>query len=820
MGLSKLMQETPFTFSTSSARNHPPGRLRTEITPPRRSASVGFLVPVLAFIVLAYLSSANASFHTQIIVSLGLLALLFLARLFRESQFARVVFLSVSTFVILRYLFWRTLYTVEFTDWVSFTCAIILFLAEFYGILVALIGNFVNLSPLERTPVPLPPADVLPTVDVMVPSYNEGIDLIETTLMGAIQIQYPEGKKKVYLLDDGGTDQKCQKGTEASTRAARERRANLQQLCAELGVGYLTRPQNRFAKAGNINEAIQKTSGELIVILDADHVPTTDFLEKTVGFFLEDPKLFLVQTPHFFINPDPIERNLDTFQRMPGENEMFYREIQRGLDFWNSAFFCGSGAVLRRRIVQSIGGIATDTVTEDAETALVLHAKGYHSAYLASPPLLSGLAAETMSGFIRQRSRWAQGMIQIFLLKCPLFLPGLSFSQRLCYFNSCFFWAFPFARLVYMLAPAAFLVFGLRIYASNVETFCAYAIPYLLTMMATTHFLFGKARWSFVSELYELIQSIHTIPAIISTVFKPRSPSFLVTPKQETLNEDFISPIAVPFYLLAIVNFVSIGVGLYQFAQGSGHIYPLTITLLWSLFNTIILMAAMGALFERRQLRATPRTSVDIGAEMIVQGQALPCRIENLSLGGCRLFFPWGSEAALENRSEGILRVLLSGEQPPADFNTLFRNFRDEASSGFTLGVSFAHRDLEERKAKVRFVTGDSERWADFQKSRQSQLGILSAFFTLISIGFARFVPHLSQIGDDLFGSGKKSPPPSPKRPATQTAQARLQTAAASPAKNGNGNGHHEPASHAAPESTFETGGPLPQSKAPEEIAR
>src|SRR5690606_6694514 len=128
--------------------------------------------------------------------------------------------------------------------------------------------------------------------------------------------------------------------------------------------------------------------------------------------------------------------------RMPGENDMFYREIQRGLDFWNSAFFCGSGAVLRRRLLEPIGGLAIDTITEDAETALELHSRGYHSVYLAQP-LLSGLATETMNGPIRQRTRWAQGMMQVFILKCPLFLPGLQLSQRICYLNSCIFWFFP-----------------------------------------------------------------------------------------------------------------------------------------------------------------------------------------------------------------------------------------------------------------------------------------------------------------------------------------------------------------------------------------
>lgn len=740
------------------------------------SGAPNFILPFLASLVLIYLASAHASFKIQAAFSFGLVLILLFVKLFRNSRAARVVLLSVSTFIILRYLFWRTLYTVEFTDWVSFTCAIILFLAELYGITVALIGNFVNIHPIDRTSAPLPEDEALyPTVDVMIPTYNEAFNLVETTVLGAIQMRYPAGKMNVYLLDDGGTEQKCQKGTVESIEEARKRRATLQAFCEEVGATYITRPANRQAKAGNINEAMAKTKGDLIVILDADHVPTTDFLEKTVGFFLEDPKLFLVQTPHFLINPDPVERNLDTFQKMPGENDMFYREIQRGLDFWNSAFFCGSGAVMRRRIMETIGGISTSSITEDAETALILHSRGYHSVYLVEP-LISGLAAETMSGFISQRCRWAQGMIQIFLLKCPLFLPGLTLSQRICYFNSCFFWAFPFARLVYMLAPAAFLIFGLRIYAAHWQTFFAYSIPYLLAMTITTQYLFGRSRWSFVSELYELIQSMHTVPAILATLIKPRSPVFKVTPKQETLEEDFISPVAWPFYALAFINFFAMGGGVYQYLQGGVHIYPLTITLFWSVFNLVILIAALGALFERRQVRSTPRMDVDIPAEMLINGTVLPCRIENISLGGSRLFFPWGSEGALESNSSGVLRALPAGEETPVEFHVGFRNYRDEADSGFTLGVSFHPQSLQERKDKVRFVTGDSQRWADIQERRVSSFGVFRAFLSLIGIGMSRFVPHLDQIVLNLFGRKKKKAPtktpvpaPAPVSTSTQT---------------------------------------------------
>ncbi|MGO8655082.1 glycosyltransferase, partial [Rhizobium ruizarguesonis] len=143
-----------------------------------------------------------------------------------------------------------------------------------------------------------------------------------------------------------GTLQKRNSGKLLEAQAAAARHIELKQLCDDLDVHYLTRDRNEHAKAGNLNNGMKHSTGELIAVFDADHAPARDFLLETVGYFEDDPKLFLVQTPHFFINPDPLERNLRTFDKMPSENEMFYGIIQRGLDKWNAAFFCGSAAVL------------------------------------------------------------------------------------------------------------------------------------------------------------------------------------------------------------------------------------------------------------------------------------------------------------------------------------------------------------------------------------------------------------------------------------------------------------------------------------------
>ena len=703
----------------------------------------------------AYFSTALVQYAAQLIFSGGLLLIAFLLRNQQENRVGRVIFLVLTTFIVLRYFFWRTLYTIEFNGWdswnagASFVCAVILYLAEAYGITVFLLGQFVNIWPITRKTIPLPPDEDLPTVDVYVPTYNESPELLEVTVMAAMGMRYPKEKLRVYICDDGGTDQKCTTGDEASQTAAKDRREMLSLMAEELGAHYLTRPKNRHAKAGNLNEAFHRTSGDLVVIFDADHVPTEDFLEKTVGCFSVDPKLFLVQTPHFFVNPDPIEKNLETFYQMPSENEMFYRVIQRGLDFWNSSFFCGSGAVMRRTCLQITGGLSGETITEDAETALTLHSKGFHSAYV-STPLLSGLSPETMSAFITQRIRWATGMVQIFLLKCPLFLKGLTFPQRLCYFNSCFFWFFPFARIVYLLAPVAFLFFGLKIYAANWQTFLAYVVPYLFAVFSVSHFLYGKVRWSFVSELYELIQSIFTLPAILATFLNPRKPEFKVTAKGEVLNRDFVSPLIPPFYILAAINIACVISGASQLTVFREETYPIAITVFWSLFNSALLLACLGAMYERRQRRSSARMPANLSARLVLSDGVYPCRLNDLSLGGCKMSFKGVPERVFQGSTVAILEAEMPGATQPIRLNMNLRNIRQsEIGDETNVGASFDHKTLEERKLKVRLVTGSSMRWMEFQKRRESKLGVIGSFICLTYIGLKHSLLLINQVASD-----------------------------------------------------------------------
>src|SRR5262249_19837975 len=299
-----------------------------------------------------------------------------------------------------------------------------------------------------------------PSVDVFIPTYNEPLSVVRATVLASLAMDYPAGQMKVFILDDG-------------------RRKEFRDFAAEAGVGYISRSDNAHAKAGNINHALQQTTGDYVAIFDSDHVPTSSFLQLTLGWFLRDQNLGMVQTPHHFYSPDPFERNLRLFRKIPNEGELFHRLVQDGNDLWNASFFCGSCAVLRRAALNEIGGIAVETVTEDAHTALRMQRRRWNTAYI-NIPQAAGLATETLAAHIGQRIRWARGMIQILRLENPLFAGGLTLSQRLCYFNATTHFLFALPRLIFLTIPLVYLLFGMvNIYGYSLAVL-SYAFPHIV----------------------------------------------------------------------------------------------------------------------------------------------------------------------------------------------------------------------------------------------------------------------------------------------------------------------------------------------------
>ena len=695
---------------------------------------------------IALIAAAPVPDGVQVLLCIVTIATYFLMSWLRPSggpfrTFVALLIVFTST----RYMIWRVTETMPSDSILSIVGGIFLLGAETYGYILLLLSTFLSVDVYKRParPAPVSPA-ACPTVDILIPSYNEPDDLLEVTLTAALNVNYPAGRVKVYLLDDGGTLGKRNQSDPKKAAEAQARHDHLKEVCARLGAYYLTREKNNHAKAGNINAALQNTDGELILILDADHVPSTDILTRTVGYFIEDPKLFLVQTPHFFLNPDPLERNLDTFHKMPSENEMFYSVIQRGLDGLNASFFCGSAALLRRKYIMEIGGIQGETITEDAETALELHSKGYRSAYV-DRPMVAGLSPETFSGFIVQRMRWTQGMVQIFLLKNPLLKSGLTLAQRIGYFNSCFYWFFPLARMAFIVGPLLYLLFGIQVYIGDLSDFLMYGLPHIVGALMLSSILYGHTRWAFASELYEVIQSIHCSGAILQVLRNPRSPSFAVTPKGENLDENFVSPLARPFYVLIAIVCLGELAGLIRFFVDPVGAGVISVLLFWNTFHLLLLVSALGVLYERSQQRVFPRFETDRPVTLHQPGTPVPGTMTDISITGLGVRVP---HSGAKRFTVGDVFQTDAGElgaTSPAQLHLKVLSVVDEPGSQ-KLGLSFDIQTPDQWSAVVALMYARSENWKTFRDGRASADHMGTKIAGLIRSSLSHALIHIRAI--------------------------------------------------------------------------
>lgn len=668
------------------------------------------------------------------LMMLGLVIVLYHVRPQGYRRFLRLLFLLSVALIAGRYVVWRVTTTLPSPeDPLAMILGLALFAAEAYTIMMVALNFFVISDPIRRLPAPLPEDTSLwPTVDVYIPTYNEDPELVAHTVRAAVAMDYPKDKFTVYLLDDGGTEQKL---SHPDNGAAAHRRAEkLKALCRRLGAVYMTRERNEHAKAGNMNAAFSRTTGDLIAVFDADHVPTREFLKRTVGYFVRDKKAFLVQTPHAFISPDPIEKNLKLSESMPGENEMFYALVQPGLDRWGASFFCGSAALLSRAALNESGGFSGKSVTEDAETAITLHSRGWRS-YYVDEPLITGLQPETFAGFVGQRSRWLQGMIQIFLFKNPLLIRGLSLAQRICYLSIQLFWLFPAARVVFFFAPLVFLFFGVGIYVATIQEFLVYAVPYLIAMLTLGHACYGHLRRPFMSDLYEAVQSVYLIKALVGVLIRPFAPTFNVTDKGETIDEDDLSHLVTPFVLMTILLIAGECVAAWKFFANPDVSGVMIIVGAFNTFNLALALAALGVMCERRQRRKYPRLPANMDAQVKIGDRRIDARIEDLSVRGASLVI----DAQIATIDVGHLTL----HTPNGDHIPLRIVSKSTTLGGTRLGCALDDRSEEVLQAWSALMYGSNIQIKEFLAKRRiyrsAFIGTL-AFFRLSLSGLLAFI--------------------------------------------------------------------------------
>ncbi len=563
---------------------------------------------------LVYTATLELTWPQQLVLGGMVTAIAFWIDRGTHSYLVTLTLVLLSLVSTLRYMHWRVSTTYRFffypgTQWNALDAFFVSLLlgAELFAFTVLLLGYLQTLWPLRRMPVPLPEdPENWPAVDLLIPTLNEPLSVVRFTAFAATNIDWPADKLNIYLLDDGN-------------------REEFRSFAAEAGIGYRTREDNRHAKAGNINHALRDLDAPFVAIFDADHVPTRSFLQVTMGWFLRDRKLGMLQTPQHFYSPDPFERNLDQFRVIPNEGELFHGIVQDGNDFWNATVFCGSCAVLRRTALDEIGGMAVETVTEDAHTSLRMQIRGWNTAYV-NIPQAAGLATERLSSHIKQRIRWARGMAQIFRTDNPLFAPGLRLAQRLCYFNSMAHFLGALPRLIFLTAPLCYLILGHTNIPGYWIAIVAYAVPHLLLSSLTNARIQGRHRHAFWNEIYETVFAPYILFPTLAALFRPASRRFAVTPKGGVVDSGFDTRIAQPYLLLLALNGLGVLLAVARAVHVPGLAYlwdgehPGTIlmNLLWCLFNIVVLGVATAVAWENRQRRHAVRVAMSVPADILL----------------------------------------------------------------------------------------------------------------------------------------------------------------------------------------------------------
>ncbi|SUG18009.1 Cellulose biosynthesis protein catalytic subunit A [Salmonella enterica subsp. arizonae] len=560
------------------------------------------------------------------------------------GRFSALMLIVLSLTVSCRYIWWRYTSTLNWDDPVSLVCGLILLFAETYAWIVLVLGYFQVVWPLNRQPVPLPKEmSQWPTVDIFVPTYNEDLNVVKNTIYASLGIDWPKDKLNIWILDDGG-------------------RESFRQFARHVGVHYIARATHEHAKAGNINNALKHAKGEFVAIFDCDHVPTRSFLQMTMGWFLKEKQLAMMQTPHHFFSPDPFERNLGRFRKTPNEGTLFYGLVQDGNDMWDATFFCGSCAVIRRKPLDEIGGIAVETVTEDAHTSLRLHRRGYTSAYMRIPQA-AGLATESLSAHIGQRIRWARGMVQIFRLDNPLFGKGLKLAQRLCYLNAMFHFLSGIPRLIFLTAPLAFLLLHAYIIYAPALMIALFVLPHMIHASLTNSKIQGKYRHSFWSEIYETVLAWYIAPPTLVALINPHKGKFNVTAKGGLVEEKYVDwVISRPYIFLVLLNLLGVAAGVWRYYYGpENETLTVIVSLVWVFYNLVILGGAVAVSVESKQVRRAHRVEIAMpGAIAREDGHLFSCTVHDFSDGGLGIKIN-GQAQVLEGQKVNLL--LKRGQQ-------------------------------------------------------------------------------------------------------------------------------------------------------------
>ena len=233
-----------------------------------------------------------------------------------------------------------------------------------------------------------------PFVSIQIPTYNDIVAI--RCAKKCLKMKYPKNRYEIIIGNDC-TDKSISKSIEKFA----EKHSGM--------VKVTRRPNRKGFKAGNLNNMLKYSKGEVIVIFDSDFVPPENFLERTIPYF-EDQKVGCVQTRMGYLNP---EQNIVT-KCASGLLMIFHNFAIPLYNITGISFFCGSGGAIRKSILKKVGNWDEDNITEDCEFSVRLIEHGYKNIYLHGE-VASGEVPFTLKGFVKQQMRWAYGTTSTFI---------------------------------------------------------------------------------------------------------------------------------------------------------------------------------------------------------------------------------------------------------------------------------------------------------------------------------------------------------------------------------------------------------------------
>jgi cellulose synthase (UDP-forming) len=623
----------------------------------------------------------------------------------------RKVILALTLFLYARYMLWRGLYTLNTEDFASTIVSWLLYSAEAYGLLQFLFFLYQAWAPLDRT---CTQTRHRPTVDLFITVVNEPIEILKRTVVGCLKQEYPSEKLNVYILDDGGRDE-------------------IKALAKSVGCHYLRREDHAHAKAGNLNHALAHSSGEVIAVFDVDHVPVGKFLRETVGCF-QDPKVAFVQTPHHFYNPDIFQRNLQLESRLKNEQALFFRTLQAGRDRHNSAFFAGSGGLFRRSQLMEIGGFQTQTITEDLHTSVLLHARGYKSCYL-NKVLSAGLMPETFQGYLKQRTRWAIGSLQMMFRDNPLTIRGLTISQRIDYLGSVFYFFLGPPRIICLVAPLFALVLNLSPLRTDTSLLINFFFSYYLASAMAMRTISRGMRNAFWSDVYEVAMCFSLSRAVFKTLLTPfRKHAFEITPKGQKIEKSGIeSRVSVGPHLV-VYGCLIFGIVLGLVAW-TGPIQPtgLAVNIFWAFVNLVLLTVAILSANERPQWRNLLRLNRRLLCEISVGETTVRVRTRDITEHGVSVYL----KQPIIAPSQTVTVTIYGSNGARLSMNGRIVRQESDATHGVEMGIEFVDVDDQTTQGLIQELFSHYT-WQEAADHAPGVLQSLWSFLTAIRVLFSR----------------------------------------------------------------------------------